>query len=129
MKRVAIVAKEPQVSLEDIGEGIVININPEWRMLWDGCQFKMQRRRMNKTGKKQGRDVWISEAFITNLDNAIVWLARKQIFAIKGEYEIEALEKLCETLDAIKGECIAALREAIRVVPPSGLIMPGARDA
>jgi len=99
--------------------GIIININPEWRLLYDGTQFHVQKGRVRKDGKQKGEEVWVSQAYICELDNAIIWLASKQIYCIPGTYEIEALEHLCNALDQIKADCRLAVQKGINAIQES----------
>jgi hypothetical protein len=103
-----------QASDEDEGRsGIVIQINEGWRLAWDGLQFLCQRRQVRQSGKNKGKENWVSEAYICNLDTAIIWLARKQIFAIKGTYGMEGADKLSVALDTIKAEVSAAVKQGL----------------
>ena len=78
---------------------MIININVDWRIVSDPLQWIVQHRRMVK-----GQNKWDNKAYFGDLGNAVVWLARRQIMPLPGEYGPDALPALCQALDRIEGE-------------------------
>jgi hypothetical protein len=100
---------------DDFSGGMVIRVNETWRMVWDGLQFCVQEKQPPlKSGPNKGVVFWTTRAYCRTPDCAIIFLAQRRIFAIKGEYGIEALAMLGKALDDIKTECLAAVGEAVR---------------
>lgn len=118
-QKVEPVEAEPVVGEDDKpaeADGLTIIVGPDWRMVWDSHQFQVQERKVNQKGKNVGKEYWTNRAYITSLDNAIVWLSRRRIYMIKGTYEIDGLEALCNTLDQIKAECTEAVKAGLNAI-------------
>ena len=58
----------------------------------------------------KGCTKWDSLSFHRILDSAVLWLARRQIRLLGGEYGPEALIPLHQALDSLRSEISAALR-------------------
>ena len=86
---------------------MIVNINPDWRIISDPLQWTVQRRRTVK-----GRDKWDSLTFFRDLERAVLWLARRRVLLMDGEYGPEALIPLSQALDSLASE----IREALRTV-------------
>lgn len=114
MKRVPLkkLDLEPSDVLDEDLKFLTVNVNENWRMQYDGVQFQMQERKVRaQEGKNQGEVWWKRHAYISDLDNAIVWLSRKRVYLSPGVFDGRALIEICRTLDGIKGECKAAFAE------------------
>lgn len=99
---------------DEVASGIIIQINQDWRMVWDGLQFICQRRQVRGAkSKNKGKVNWVSEAYICELDSACIWLAKKQIYAIPGVFGIEGIDKLGAALDRIRAETRTAVKAGL----------------
>ena len=83
---------------------MIVQINPDWRLVSDPLQWKTQRRRFVKGAPK-----WDNISYHRTLDNAVLCLARRRIRLLGGEYGPEALIPLCQALDSLRTEIGAAL--------------------
>ena len=111
-------AKAPRAKAgpaSEAGEGdesderwLTVMVNPQWRITYDGLQFRVQQYRM---AEESQRVVWLNRGFCRDLDGAICFLARKRIYTIPGTYDFEALQVLTDTLDQSKSQSEAATRE------------------
>lgn len=124
-------AKQPEPTTDDAGSssGIVININPEWRLSWDGLQFHLERWVVRKQGKTAGLGLWANRGYFSSLDSAIIALAARRIYAIEGAYEAEALVPLCRALDEIKADCKRACANMILALKDDQRTRPDQDDA
>jgi hypothetical protein len=86
---------------------VVVNINPNVRIVSDQHQWTVQRRRIVK-----GRDKWDSLSYHGTLDGAVWKLAQAQVRMLGGEYGPEALTPLCQALDSLRREIRDALKGA-----------------
>lgn len=109
---------EPVADPTETPDGLIIHINPQWRLVYDGNQFMVQNGRVRENGKHAGEKVWISKAYITDLDAAIVWLGRHRIWTTPMVVDGSALQHLCDTLDKIKAECFRARDQALAKIKP-----------
>lgn len=89
-------------------EGIIIDIQENWRLMYDGVQFQVQERKVRAIGKRIGSSYWKSHAYIRDLDNAICWLGRHRVYMIRDDFPPNSLELLCKTLDEIRDQGMKA---------------------
>lgn len=87
---------------------MIISINPDWRIASDPLQWIVQKRRT-----VNGRDKWDRLAFFRDLERAVLWLVRRRVRLIEGEYGAEALIPLHQALDSIREDVQAALKTII----------------
>lgn len=88
----------------------IININEKFRLITDPLQWIIQEM-PEATEKRTKAPQWKNVGYFTSLDSALQCLAHRQINAIEGEYNAEALAPLCAALDAITAGAMKA-REA-----------------
>lgn len=86
---------------------MIININPDWRIASDPLQWIVQKRR-----KVNGSDKWDSLTFFRDLERAVLWLARRRVLLMDGDYGPKALVPLGQALDRLESE----IREALRTI-------------
>lgn len=90
---------------------LTVVINETWRLQYDGRQFYAQERRVRKDGDKAGQEYFLTHAYISNLDNAIVWLARKQIYLAPVTVDGDGLRAICKTLADIEARAATVCDE------------------
>ena len=85
---------------------MIITINDRWRVSSDSLQWILQRRAAVQSGLEAGKHAgaWKPIAFARNLSELLSTMARREIFAIEGEYPPSAILPLCEALDVIKAD-------------------------
>jgi hypothetical protein len=107
---------EPDPEDDDApGVGVIIQINEDWRLKHDGLQFCIQKKRTSLSGKTKGEVYWDNWAFCREIGNAILWLASRRIYGIKGVYGIEGLDMMAKAIEEIKAELREAHAKGLKV--------------
>ena len=83
---------------------MIITINADWRLASDPLQWTIQHR--SGSGESER---WNGAAYFRYLDHALLELVRRQIGVLAGTYGAEALNPLCDALQGIHAEVLAAL--------------------
>ena len=100
------------------GKGIILRVNDDWRLVWDGLQFQVQKRQVSEAS---GRVYWAGKAYCRALDEAVMFLAARCIYTVPGTYDLEvALLPLTEALDQIREETGALIGKAITSITEHG---------
>lgn len=100
--------EEAPVQSEPEGKFLTIDVGKDWRLVWDGMQFQIRNRKIRE---KDGQPYWSTKAYVCHLDDAIIWLGRRQIYQTSGTYDDRSLDHFCEVLDEIKENCRAAMQK------------------
>ena len=88
---------------------MIINLSADWRIktMVPPLQYVVEKL---TSGTKGGQRIWKQKAFCNTLDNAVIWIGRRRILELPGEYNREALTPLCDALDTIVDDVRAALK-------------------
>lgn len=79
-----------------------ININKDWRITSDSMNYVLQNRKVAKTGKKKGEDVWNNEAYAGHLDGVL----RAYLHQRQRESDAKDLKDLVDLIKEIEKELI-----------------------
>ena len=109
---------------QDEPQGLLIQVSPDWRAIWDGVQFLVQRKTIHAKGNNIGKHTWKTEAYCREIGAAVHYLASRRIYGIADTYGIEAIEPLCRTLDEIKADAAKMVREAVAGLPAADIWEP-----
>lgn len=95
---------------------MIININDEWRLRSDPQQWIVERKRAKERApacrSSNLAPRWAPVAYWGEIGSALLWLTRKRIWAIEGEFPHTALDPLTQALTEIKENVRAALADA-----------------
>jgi len=109
-------APEPLSDDDEDGEvsGLTVLVNPQWRLVHDGLQFRVQELITRKQGKQAGVSKWVTRGYCGGLDSAVYYLASRRIYAITGTFAgCDAIRLLGDALDTVKAECKEALAKLV----------------
>ena len=87
---------------------MIINLSADWRIkTTEPPQYVVEK---FTPGTKGGQRTWVPKAYCNTLDHAVIWIGRRRILELPGEYNREALTPLCEALDVIVKDVRTALK-------------------
>lgn len=113
-------AKAEAVPTDDNEEGgerfdTIFVVNARWRIVWEGLQYIVQSKHTRESGARAGTSYWRNVAYIVHFGDALLWLARRRIYAIPGTYDgVEALQVLNDRIDEIQNEIRSTMKEFLR---------------
>ncbi len=88
---------------------MIIQISDDWRIVSDPQQWVVQHLPGGEGGGEREEEKWKPKGFFRDLGAAVVWLGRRRIFELPGDYGSDALEPLCRALDRLEGDIRASV--------------------
>ena len=67
--------------------------------LYIGDNYKITHSSPNYLVQRKSKKTWVTQAYCATLESALMWIARRRLNEIKGDFFLDNVQELCYTMD------------------------------